>query len=120
MRLLLVEDHEPTLQVLSRLLRRVGHTVVTAGNVQQALAAAEAGEFDGVISDLGLPDGTGTELMKTLRARHHLRGIALSGYGMEEDLARSKLAGFAVHLIKPVDFHQLQRALVELVESPIG
>ncbi|HEX8295835.1 MAG TPA: PAS domain S-box protein [Chthoniobacteraceae bacterium] len=109
-RLLLVEDHEPTLHVLSRLLIRAGHQVVTAGNVADALAAADAHRFDLVVSDLGLPDGTGIELMEKLRAKHGLRGIALSGYGMEEDLVRSREAGFITHLIKPVDFHQLTRA----------
>ncbi len=114
LRLLLVEDHAPTLQVLARLLARAGHSVVTASSVADGLAAAAAGTFDLVISDLGLPDGTGTELMQKLRDTHGLRGIALSGYGMEEDLARSRDAGFAMHLIKPVDFNQLQRAVREL------
>lgn len=109
--LLIVEDHEPTLRVLTRLLTRAGHRVVNASTVASALAAAEAGTFDLVISDLGLPDGTGVELMMQLRDRYHLRGIALSGYGMEEDIARSRAAGFQTHLIKPVDFDQLRRAI---------
>ncbi len=113
-RLLLVEDHEPTLQVLSRLLSRAGHEVTTASTVGDALKLAEAAEFDAVISDLGLPDGTGTELMRQLHARYGLRGIALSGYGMEDDVARSREAGFLLHLVKPVDFNQLEYALREL------
>lgn len=117
LRLLLVEDHESTLQVLSRLLSRAGHKVVTAGTLTAALAAATEGTFDLVISDLGLPDGTGNELMEILRARYSLRGIALSGYGMEEDVTRSRQAGFAAHLTKPVDFRQLQRALHEVINS---
>ncbi|HSH39311.1 MAG TPA: ATP-binding protein, partial [Chthoniobacterales bacterium] len=117
LRLLVVEDHESTLQVLSRLLTRAGHSVVTAGTLGDALAAAKEGEFDLVISDLGLPDGTGNELMEILRARHQLRGIALSGYGMEEDIARSRQAGFSTHLTKPVDFPQLQRALREVMDG---
>ena len=111
LRLLLVEDHDATLQVLLRLLTREGHQVTAARSVSEALAAAEEAKFDLVISDLGLPDGTGIELMKKLRASHGLNGIALSGYGMEEDLARSRGAGFIAHLIKPVDFSQLKRAL---------
>jgi CheY-like chemotaxis protein len=99
------------LKVLALLLRRAGHDVVTATTVAEALAAADAGEFGGVISDLGLPDGTGSELMEKLRDRYQLRGIALSGYGMQEDLARSRAAGFDTHLIKPVDFAQLARAI---------
>ena len=117
LRLLLVEDHESTLQVLSRLLGRAGHQVVTAATLSAALAAAAEGTFDLVISDLGLPDGTGNELMEILRARYGLRGIALSGYGMEEDVVRSRQAGFAAHLTKPVDFRQLQRALREVLSG---
>ena len=117
LRLLLVEDHESTLEVLSRLLTRAGHQVVTAGTLKGALAAATAGAFDVVISDLGLPDGTGNELMEILRARYNLRGIALSGYGMEDDVVRSRQAGFAAHLTKPVDFRQLQRALDEVMNA---
>ena len=114
LRLLLVEDHGATLEVLTRLLTREGHHVVAAATVGAALAAAEKEEFDAVVSDLGLPDGTGTELMVQLRERHGLRGIALSGYGMEEDLERTRKAGFIAHLIKPVDFNQLRRALETL------
>ena len=117
LRLLLVEDHEPTLAVLKRLLTRSGHQVVTAGSVATAVAAAEAGQFDFVISDLGLPDGTGLEVITKLhRIQPRLRGIALSGYGMEDDLHRSEEAGFERHLVKPVDFNQLRRALREVAE----
>jgi PAS domain S-box-containing protein len=116
LRLLVVEDHEPTLTVLRRLLTRAGHHVVTADSIANALsAAAKSMPFDLLISDLGLPDGTGLELMSKL---HHLqpdlRGIALSGYGMDEDLRRSYESGFHTHLVKPVDFQQLTRALREV------
>jgi PAS domain S-box-containing protein len=112
-RLLLVEDHDPTLQVLSRLLTRAGHQVTPARCLAEALAAAAAHPVDIVISDLGLPDGTGNELMRRLRDAYGLSGIALSGYGMDEDITRSRESGFVTHLIKPVDFHQLERALRE-------
>lgn len=119
LRLLLVEDHEPTLQILTRLLTRAGHQVVSASTSAAALAAAAAGTFDLVVSDIGLPDGTGIELMQQLREAYGLTGIALSGYGMDEDLVRSREAGFALHLTKPVDFSQLERALRELVATSI-
>ncbi|MEP6821609.1 MAG: PAS domain S-box protein [Chthoniobacterales bacterium] len=109
--LLVVEDHEATLQVLTRLLTRAGHQVVAAASVTAALEAASQGKFDLVLSDLGLPDGTGNNLMEKLRDRYQLRGIALTGYGMEDDLERSRQSGFVAHLIKPVDFNQLRRAL---------
>lgn len=115
--LLVVEDHESTLLVMRRLLGRAGHSVVSAGSISAALVAAEAGNFDVVISDLGLPDGTGLDLFSKLRAVHpQIRGIALSGYGMDEDLRRSIEAGFCVHLIKPVNMEQLLGALALAVK----
>jgi CheY-like chemotaxis protein len=111
LRLLVVEDHEPTLQVLTRLLIRAGHDVTTANSVASARAIAATNRFDCVVSDLGLPDGTGIELMESLRAIHGLSGVALSGYGMEEDVRRSEQAGFVAHLVKPVNFNELRRAL---------
>jgi CheY-like chemotaxis protein len=113
MRLLLVEDHAPTRAVLSRLLRRGGHTVTEAGDVSSALAAAAQanGQFDALVSDIGLPDGSGQDLMAQLRESYGLRGIAVSGYGTEEDLRRSSDSGFAAHLTKPVEFAQLREAL---------
>lgn len=117
LRVLLVEDHEPTIEVLRRLLTRVGHRVTSAMTVAAAMQAAENARFDIVISDLGLPDGTGFQLMEELRDIYSLRGIALSGYGMDEDLKRARSSGFAAHLIKPVDFDQLQQAISEVVEE---
>jgi PAS domain S-box-containing protein len=111
MRLLLVEDHEATMRVLTNLLTRDGHIVTGASTITAALDAARSHTFDAVVSDLGLPDGTGIQLMKTLRDEHQLTGIALSGYGMESDLRRSKEAGFAAHLVKPVNFEELRTAL---------
>jgi CheY-like chemotaxis protein len=67
--------------------------------------------------DLGLPDGTGYELMKQLRDRHGMKGIALSGYGMKEDRRRSREAGFLDHVVKPVDFSQLLTAIQRIIES---
>ncbi len=114
--LLVVEDHEPTLTVLRRLLTRAGHEVVAASGIAAALSqAAETLPFDFVISDLGLPDGTGLELMAKLQLlQPGLRGIALSGYGMDEDIRRSAESGFLAHLVKPIDFHQLTRTLRDL------
>jgi CheY-like chemotaxis protein len=83
--------------------------------VAEALAAVRGdGVFDLVVSDLGLPDGSGIDLMRELSARHGLRGIALSGYGMEEDVRQSLEAGFERHLTKPVSLPQLQATLREI------
>jgi PAS domain S-box-containing protein len=111
LRLLLVEDHEPTLQVMAALLEIAGHDVGTAQDLRSARALAASREFDLVVSDLGLPDGTGFDLMRELRDRYGLKGIAVSGYGMEEDLRRSREAGFLEHLVKPVDVEKLKAAL---------
>ena len=117
LRVLLVEDHEATIQVLRRLLTRAGHKVTTAMKVADAMQAAENDRFDVVISDLGLPDGTGFQLMEELRDVYSLRGIALSGYGMDDDLRRSRDAGFAAHLIKPVHFDQLRQAVSDVMDE---
>jgi PAS domain S-box-containing protein len=114
LRLLVVEDHEPTLIVLERLLKRAGHQVTCAGSLAAAQAAATGLTFDLVVSDIGLPDGTGMDLMKSLRELYGLRGIALTGYGMEEDLRLAYEAGFVAHLTKPVEFAELRRLLAGL------
>lgn len=111
LRILLVEDHPETRAALSELLQRLSHDVTTADSVGSALAAAEAHDFDLIISDLGLPDGTGTGLMKELLKRKPLKGIALSGYGMESDIRNTREAGFFAHLTKPIDFDQLQQVI---------
>src|SRR3984893_8328205 len=111
LRLLVIEDHEPTMMVLVRLLRHYGHDVFTAESVAGALAVAATQAFDLVISDLGLPDGNGIDLMRKLGKEYGLRGIALSGYGMPEDRLETKEAGFLAHLVKPINFDQLQSAL---------
>ena len=114
LRLLLVEDHDSTLRALVRLLQRDGHHVTAATSIASALTAAAQATFDLVISDLGLPDGRGTQLMENLRSSYGLRGIALSGYGMQEDITRSQDAGFVAHLVKPVAISDLRRALVDI------
>lgn len=116
-KILLVEDHASTLQALSQLLKRSGYEISEATTVAEALALAEAQGFDLVISDLGLPDGTGIQLMQTLRSQHGLRGIALTGYGMEEDITRAREAGFISHLIKPVQISELRTVLSALAAS---
>ncbi|HEX8311230.1 MAG TPA: PAS domain S-box protein [Chthoniobacteraceae bacterium] len=118
-RILLVEDHPPTLEVLSRLLRRAGHEVTTAVSVSAAQSISEQQPFEILISDIGLPDGTGIELITALRLRRgEFPAIALSGYGMEEDHRRTRDAGFSAHLVKPVDFDQLTAAIEKLDSAP--
>lgn len=119
--ILLVEDHADTAEAMADLLRLSGHRVTIAGSVGEALATAEAGGngggFDLVVSDLGLPDGSGRDLMRELVRRHGLKGIALSGYGMEDDVQRSLEAGFAHHLTKPVDRQALETTIRQVVSG---
>ncbi len=110
-RILLVEDHAPTSNTLTRLLTRRQYEVVSASCLADARAAASRENFDLLISDIGLPDGNGYELMSELRGRHKLIGIALTGYGMEEDVGRSQAAGFVAHLTKPISVQALENAL---------
>ena len=117
LRVLLVEDHEDTRRIFELILKQKGHSVESAGTAEAALKLAGCQEFDLVISDLGLPDSSGTELMTILRERHSLRGVALSGYGMEEDIRKSKSAGFDRHLVKPVDPAKIDQLLAEFTEE---
>jgi hypothetical protein len=116
-RVLLVEDHADTARALSRLLKNSGYPVRTAGTVADALRLADAETFDLVVSDIGLPDATGYDLMRALRDRHGIKGIALSGYGMDEDMRRSREAGFVDHLTKPINLPQLE-AVIRRVTDP--
>lgn len=108
---LLIEDHEATLGVMTKLLRGMGHKVTATASVGAALAAARQDSFDLIISDLGLPDGSGLDVMRSLRGKYQGRAIALTGYGMESDIADSQAAGFAEHLTKPVDVSELEAAI---------
>ena len=101
--------------MLRRLLTSLGYHVEWADTAAAARRAAATSPFDLVVSDVGLPDGTGHDLMRELRARHALRGIALTGYGMEDDLARSAESGFLRHLVKPVSLDVLRTTLRELL-----
>lgn len=109
--LLFVEDHEATSVVMAKLLRRRGHTVVTVSSRAEAEAAAAVGKFDCLISDLRLPDGSGHDLMRAMRERYGLAGIAVSGSG---DLQEALASGFSQHFTKPVDIDCLHRALLEV------
>jgi CheY-like chemotaxis protein len=119
LRILLVEDHADTAEAMADLLGLSGHKVTVARSVGEGLAAAEAaaGGFDLVLSDLGLPDGSGQDLMRELVRLYGLKGIALSGYGMEEDVRRSREAGFARHLTKPVNRQALEGAIRQVVSG---
>lgn len=119
--ILLVEDHSDTAEAVATLLRLRGHRVIVAETLAAAReAAAKAGRIDLVISDLGLPDGSGHDLMRELASRHGLRGIALSGYGMDVDIGKSREAGFQLHLTKPVNLQSLEAAIRQAAGAPVA
>jgi len=112
-RILLVEDHEDTNRSLTRLLRRRGYQVHSATSLQSAVELSQKEEFDVLISDLGLPDGSGIDLMERLNSNRPVFGIALTGFGMEEDVRKSRDAGFKHHLVKPIDLTKLDLLIQE-------
>lgn len=109
--ILLVEDHEPTRSALTRLLKNRHYTVAAASSAAEARSLAQKNRFDLVISDIGLPDENGFDLMNDLNKRHLLKGIALTGYGSETDVRSSKRSGFLSHLTKPIRVETLETAL---------
>ena len=117
LRILLVEDHPDTGRVMSKLLTKEMHQVRLAKNTADAVRAYESDAFDLVISDIGLPDGSGLDLMKTLQAKRAVTAIALSGFGMEEDVRRSREAGFHEHLTKPINFPKLLDCIERVAAS---
>ena len=111
-RILLVEDHTDTALMMQRLLARRGYAVTVATTLAEAMQAVESRTFDLLLSDLGLPDGSGLDLMRLLASRTpKLPGIALSGYGMPEDARKSLDAGFLAHIPKPIAVERLWAAI---------
>lgn len=105
--ILLAEDHADTAEALSQLLAEEGHCVFAVSSLEEAVAVGRREEVDLLITDLGLPDGSGHQLLGKLREFRPVQGIVLSGYGMDRDVAKSREAGFLEHLIKPVNVERL-------------
>ncbi len=114
LRILLVEDHEDTRNALVRLLSRWGHVVKSAATITQAIELAPAFDPELLLSDVGLPDGTGMDLLSKLRQDRDIPAIAMSGYGMESDLDQTTHAGFNAHLVKPVAADRLKETIDRL------
>jgi CheY-like chemotaxis protein len=119
-RILLVDDHQDTCTALERLLVRRGHLVATAHNMRSAMETAVRNQFDLLISDVALPDGTGLELMMQLHAISGIPGIAISGFGNNGDIKKSLEAGFSEHLVKPIKLEALEAAIGRVIgaQSP--
>jgi len=112
--ILLVEDHPDTSRALGLLVQGFGYQVRVANTTAAALQLARTTPFTAVVCDIGLPDGSGLDLLRQLQALRPVKAIALSGYGMEEDIRKSLEAGFSAHLTKPVDMAVLEKALAEI------
>ncbi len=113
--ILLVEDHISTRETLQKLLTRRKYAVTAASSANEARRLALNRRFDFLVSDVGLPDADGYQLMHELRIlQPGIQGIAISGYGMEDDIQRSQSAGFSSHLVKPVSITSLENALSAL------
>src|SRR5881394_566015 len=116
-RVLLVDDHQDTCLGMKRMLERRGYQISIAHSAQQAVEKVRTQEFDLLISDIGLPDRSGYELMREVRLNKRLPGIALSGFGSEEDVNQAREAGFAEHLTKPINFERLEKTIQSLLSS---
>jgi CheY-like chemotaxis protein len=113
--LLVVDDHQDTCIGMKMLLERRGYRITLAHTADQALEKAQAEKFDLLISDIGLPDRSGYELMQELHAKNSLPGIALSGFGTENDITKARAAGFSEHLTKPINVDRLDEAIRSLL-----
>ena len=110
-RILVVEDHGDTRRILMSMLSRWGYEVSAADSVASGLEFIRAKDFDVVLSDIGLPDGDGYDLVSAAKQIQKFKAVALSAYGSTEDVLRGRAAGFDHHLTKPVDFHELRSVL---------
>lgn len=113
LRIFVVENHADTLRCLTLYLEQMGHSVEGATTMQEALEAIPGAACDVLISDIGLPDGDGWELLAQLHLTHPIYAIAMSGYGMNSDRLKSKAAGFRHHILKPFNPDDLDTLLEE-------
>jgi CheY-like chemotaxis protein len=124
LRIYVVENDTDSRQMLTLLLKSWGHSVDSASTMGEALAHLPGQRYDVLISDIGLPDGNGWQMMDKLRELGTTGNIgyaiAMSGYGMGSDLEKSRAAGFRHHLIKPMDVDQLDTLLLEIIREIDG
>jgi CheY-like chemotaxis protein len=117
LRVFVVENHDDSRLMLTMLLSQMGHHVESAASMQEALNALPEADPEVLVSDIGLPDGDGWELLQRVHLPHEVYAIAMSGYGMAADRERSKAAGFRHHLVKPMDIEQLEDLLAEALRE---
>jgi len=118
LQILLVEDHDDSAELLREILIDSGYVVEWARDVATGLKLANEQQFDLLLSDLGLPDGSGFDLMRSLRrGGFKVPGIVLSGHGQDQDIANGIAAGFAAHLVKPFSPQQLQNTIAAVMAT---
>jgi CheY-like chemotaxis protein len=110
-RILVVDDHQDTVAILERILTKDGHAVKTAEGYYEAVALAQGERFDLLVTDIGLPERDGCELLAEIRAHYPIRAIALTGYGMADEVKRIREAGFDECLLKPSGLERLRSAV---------
>lgn len=114
LRLLLVEDHADSAELMAEILASHGHHVAVALSASAALELAKSQVFDVVVSDVGLPDASGYDLMQQLRELQSVKGIAITGSSGDDIEKRGRAAGFSAHLIKPVTMRRLEQVIDEV------
>jgi CheY-like chemotaxis protein len=113
LRIFVVEDHVDTFNCLKLYLESLDHTVLTAQTVAEALAELPSANCEVLISDIGLPDGTGWELLEKARLPRPIYPIAMSGFSFNDASIRSHSVGYRHHLLKPFTPVELKNILVE-------
>ena len=111
LRILFVEDHEETRNLLSRFLRRFGYKVDSVSSYESALEALNRSQFQVLLSDLSLPDGDGCDLVQEAKRRQDLKAVALTARSSDDDVKRGRAVGFDHYLTKPFDMHELRSVL---------
>lgn len=114
-RLLVVDDHRDTCDALAKLFARAGYAVDACGSYDEAVALADRRSFDLLVSDLSMPGRDGFELMRELRTRHGLRGVAVSARAHPDDVRRASDAGFTTYVVKPAEFGHVRDAVERAV-----
>jgi two-component system CheB/CheR fusion protein len=114
LRILVVDDHVDTAQMLTRLLSRSGYVVRYATGFDSAITAARTERFDLLLCDIGLPDGDGCDLLGQVLALYPVKAIAVTGYGLPNEIDKFKTAGFHAILMKPYDFDRIGEAIAKV------
>jgi two-component system CheB/CheR fusion protein len=117
LRIVVVENHPDTLKYLCLYLEQMGHAVVAARSKSESIALLAGSRCDVLISDIGLPDGTGWELLLQAPSPKPPYAIAMSGFGMHADRERSLAAGYRHHLLKPFPPEELDTLLAEAAQE---